>query len=452
MKAVDPNCSTLVPAFAQPDRIAERPVLVLGAGPAGIAAGLALGPAGVVLDAAATPGGLCRTIKFEGAVFDWGGHSFHTPHPEIRDLVFKSLAMYEQPRQAFCFVGGGLIPYPFQAHFQQVADPTLVRECHQGLRVADGASGAGDFEEWTLRKFGPGIARHFLLPYNRKLWGCDLQRLAVDWTSERVAGARHTRENFATTGGRRTPLQADNTVAYPAYGGFGEITVALARRLPCLRLGRKVMSIDPLRREMLTSRGEILRWRQIVSTLPLDELIKLLPDVPTRIVDAASCLEALRLVLVLVVVTRQVEHPIQRVYCAGDEIPAHKIVVNHNSSPSLRSLPRHGILAEISAPPGFDVSDCDLQARVVEGLCKIGLLRTPGDVCAIQTLRVARAYPVPTHTRSDAVRELRAWLEERQIYLAGRFGEWAYINADEALYRGLKLGQRLLGKSYSPAS
>ena len=95
--------------------------------------------------------------------------------------------------------------------------------------------------------------------------------------------------------------------------------------------------------------------------------------------------------------------------------------------------------------------ESDLQPRVVEGLCKIGLLRTPRDVCAIRTLDVARAYPVPTHARSEAVRVLRAWLEERQIYLAGRFAEWAYINADEALFRGFKLGQRLLGNIDSRA-
>ena len=353
MGEFDGKISTVHPESATLDRIAERPVLVLGAGPAGIAAGLALGDAGVVLDAATTVGGLCRTIEFEGAVFDWGGHSFHTPHPEVRDLVFQSLPMHEEPRKAFCFVDGGLIPYPFQAHFQQVANPTLFRECVEGLRLADGASDAANFEEWTLHKFGPGIAHHFLLPYNRKLWGTDLRRLTVDWTGERVAGVRHSSEKFATTGGRRTPLQTDNAVAYPASGGFGEITLALARRLPCLHLGRKVLRIDPLRSEILTNRGESVRWRQIVSTLPLDELIRLLPDVPTHIADAATCLEALPLKMVLVVVTGPVEHPVQRVYCAGNEIPAHKIVVNHNSSPSLRSLPRHGILAEDLDSPGL---------------------------------------------------------------------------------------------------
>jgi hypothetical protein len=41
------------------------------------------------------------------------------------------------------------------------------------------------------------------------------------------------------------------------------------------------------------------------------------------------------------------------------------------------------------------------------------------------------------------VAEVKAWLEAHDIYTLGRFGEWAYINSDEALARGLALGSRL---------
>src|SRR5207249_3887581 len=82
--------------------------------------GLALGEQGAVLEESTRPGGLCSTIEFEGAVFDWGGHSFHTPHPEVRELVFQALDMYEQPRRAYCWSQDTLIPYPFQAHFSEL--------------------------------------------------------------------------------------------------------------------------------------------------------------------------------------------------------------------------------------------------------------------------------------------------------------------------------------------
>ena len=48
-------------------------------------------------------------------------------------------------------------------------------------------------------------------------------------------------------------------------------------------------------------------------------------------------------------------------------------------------------------------------------------------------------YPVPTHARPAIVARAKAWLGARGIHTLGRFGEWDYINADEALHRGLAL-------------
>jgi protoporphyrinogen oxidase len=426
------------------------PIVVLGAGPAGIGAGIALGERGLVLEAGAEPGELCQTIDFEGAVFDLGGHSFHTPHPEIRELVFRSLEMYEQPRQARCFCQGTMIPYPFQVHFARLPDADVVEACERGLEAADGGDGSRHFEEFVVRKFGAGIGRHFLVPYNRKLWGGDLRRLAVDWTGERVADT-HTSEVSKTSEvldeagcGRRQPLGKDATVAYPARGGFSEITRALARQLPRLRLRRRVVRIDTHRRRLVTAEGAFIACNRIVSTLPLDKLLKIVLGVPPRLIELAAGLEALALDLVFVAINHPVDTPIQRVYCAGPEIPAHKIVINHNSSPHLQSLPRHGILAEVSSSEGRAWPAGELEHRVVIGLVTLGLIRSAAEVKATRVIRVPRAYPVPTLDREERVRELTAWLENRDIYSVGRFGEWAYINSDEALRRGLALGKRLL--------
>jgi protoporphyrinogen oxidase len=421
----------------------EVPAVVLGAGPAGIGAGIALQDRGLVIDQAKTPGGLCRTLEVDGAVFDLGGHSFHTPHPEIRDLVFQSLDMVEQRRQACCYSHGALIPYPFQMHFRELPCPTVVAECIEGLPRRVEGDGARDFEDYLHQRYGAGIARHFLVPYNRKLWGGDLRRLAVDWTRERVAAPTGTSEAFAANGGRRTPLQDNTKVAYPARGGFGEIMMALARRLPNLRLSRKVMRIDAIRRVLFLENGDAVHWKCLVSTLPLDRLCVLLDDVPASVREAAQSLEALALALVLVVCDHAIDTPIQRVYSAGPEIPAHKIVLNHNSSHYLRALPRHGILAEVAHPDESTLRSGDLERQVVHGLQTIGLIRSAGDVHATRVIHVPRAYPVPTTDRDPKLRGITEWMELRSIHCVGRFGEWAYVNSDEALYRGLKLGEKL---------
>jgi hypothetical protein len=58
------------------------------------------------------PPGMKLGPNIDGAVFDYGGHSFHSPHPEVRDIVFDALEMHEQRRNAQCFFRNEFIPYP----------------------------------------------------------------------------------------------------------------------------------------------------------------------------------------------------------------------------------------------------------------------------------------------------------------------------------------------------
>lgn len=299
--------------------------MILGAGPAGIGAALPLGRDAALLEAHTSIGGLCGTLELGGAVFDVGGHSFH---PEVRDLVFRSLEMCEQKRIARCYSRGALISYPFQAHFRQLRDPSIVEKCARGLRAATRGRGAAHLEGSLRERFGPGIARHFLLPYNRKLWARDLRGLSADWIPERVCGADTRAETPAADAGARRPLEEDTVVAYPARGGFGEILRALARQVRDFRPGMRATRVEPSRRRLVTEGGSTFAWDRLVSTLPLPELRNITQGVPESLRAAAGRLEHVSLKLVLVVVGRPVSTEVQRIYAAGRDIPAHKVVIS----------------------------------------------------------------------------------------------------------------------------
>lgn len=395
-----------------------------------------------MLERGAGPGGLAASLVIDGAVFDWGGHSFHTPHPEVRRLVFESLDMHEQRRRASCLVRGQLIPYPFQQHFRELADAEVVEECARGLAERRNHRVAANFEEFLLQRFGSGLARHFLLPYNRKLWGQDLTRLDWRWAGERVAGADGG--GGRTAAGARTPLAADTTVAYPARGGFGEIYAALSRRVADIRFDQTVCRVDPRARTVLTGSGEVFRWDRLISTLPLPALVNLVDGMPDLLRGRAQALEAVSLWLAFVVIGRRLDTEVQRIYSAEPHIPAHKLVLNHNSSPYLRDLPHHGVVVEVAGGAGQDAAA--LTAGIVRGLVEAGVVRDPGEIRRIEFRHVKHGYPAPTLDREASVAAIREWLEAHGVHPVGRFGEWAYINSDEALHRGLRLGRRLAGQ------
>jgi UDP-galactopyranose mutase len=420
-------------------------VVVLGAGPAGIGAGIALGERALVLERATDPGGLCATVSLGGTLFDLGGHSFHTPHPRVRDLVFGALPMEEQAREAWCYVRDQWIPYPFQANFSKHGDAALVAECRAGFDVACAtALPAANLAEHLEHRYGSGIARHFLRPYNEKLWGGDLRRMSAEWTSERMVATIPPALRVGSGKGVRTPLDARQRIAYPMWGGYGEIFRALARRLADLRFGQAIAAIDPGAKTVTTAKGERIAWERLVVTLPLPALLEILPGVPPELRAAAGRLEALPLALVMIALDSRLETDVQRVYCAEDSMPGHKVVLNNNSSSSLRAMPRHGVLVEVSgAGAAAREDDTRLVERIVAELRRMKVLRPGHAVTGAAVTRVAHGYPVPTHERAAIVAKARAWLAPQGIHIAGRFGEWDYINSDEALHRGLALGESL---------
>ena len=252
--------------------------LIVGGGPAGLSLAYSLGSDSLILEREERVGGLCRSIEVDGGVFDIGGHSFHTPHPEVADLL-ESLTpggVFRQQRQATVFTNGVLIPYPFQQFFDRIPNPDIVEACARGLeRVTESGPEPQNFEEYITRKFGQGIADHFMLPYNRKLWARDIRNISCEWTSERVAAPKGKDETFDTSGGSRKPLQPSTRVGYPQKGGFAEFFEAFVPHVPQVDLNTEVVSIDPVRKIAVASDGRTFSWECLVSTMPLPEIVRL---------------------------------------------------------------------------------------------------------------------------------------------------------------------------------
>jgi len=421
--------------------------VVVGGGPSGLAVAYALQGDTLLLEKEATVGGLCRSIRHDGGVFDIGGHSFHTPHPEVHALVEDLLegGLYEQTRDARVYSHETLIPYPFQKNFDRLPDPDVVRACQEGLREVAGGSEREpeNFEEFIVQKFGRGIAEHFMLPYNRKLWARDIKKISCEWTSERVAGPKGEKEAFDTKGGTRKPLQSDTMVGYPREGGYEEIYRSFVRHLPAVELEAEVAAIDPVSRTAVTRDGREYGWEFLVSTMPLPVLVRVIEGTPYRIVELAEGLEYMSLRVELLLAGRRLDTPIQRIYSADPDIPPHKTAMNHNSSESLRNRPRHAIMAEVSHSAQKPVEVDAIAPRTIEWLCDLGILESPDDIIWTGHVDAKYAYPVYTHERPGQVAEIKAWLAERDMYTAGRFGEWEYINSDKCVHKGLALGREL---------
>src|SRR4029079_5806928 len=97
----------------------DTPILVIGAGPAGLTCAYELARQGIpclVVEANARVGGLAQTVEYKGFRFDIGGHRFFTKVPAVRELWQSMLGadFLKRPRLSRIFFDGKFFDYPLK--------------------------------------------------------------------------------------------------------------------------------------------------------------------------------------------------------------------------------------------------------------------------------------------------------------------------------------------------
>ena len=260
--------------------------LVLGGGLAGLSAAWHLQRRGrkvLVAEKEAGVGGTASSARRRGFVFDKTGHLLHLHTPYGRRLVLSLLRGNVRPltRDARVFLKGRSTRYPFQANTYGLPEDVRA-DCLAGFlenvyRPGRPLGERASFAAWSLRRFGSGICRHFMSPYNRKLWGVPLERLTADWQG-RFVPAPEPREVLAGALLDQTKGFGYNAVFhYPRRGVSQSLADALAARLEpgTVRLGAAAERVDlGSRTARVRGLGEV-RFDRLVNTAPLPEFLDL---------------------------------------------------------------------------------------------------------------------------------------------------------------------------------
>jgi len=394
----------------------------------------------LVLEQEAECGGLSRSVRRDGFVFDYGGHALHSRSAEWFDLLRGlDCRLRVQGRKAFVRAPGGAIPFPFQYHLFRLPE-SLCRECMDGLLAALPPGGGADtgpanYLEWLHAAFGQGICRHFMLPYNRKIWKIELDRLTTEFASERIPALERQRLIEIN---RAAQPQEPQIVAYPEAGGIQAIPDAFRARISSVRCNARVTSVNLAGRTVTVNGAERFSYEHLISTIPLPVLLELVEDPDPDLRPSASRLDWLSLSIVNLGVRSERFTDMQRLYVSDPDVSFHKVVFNSNSAPGC-APPGHGsVSVEITARRKERHDAGKILRRVRGELVRIGVLARTDPVVYEQFLPVPFGYILYDPLRTPTVERCRRSLLTRNVHLCGRFGEWAYLNMD-AVVAGARL-------------
>jgi UDP-galactopyranose mutase len=300
--------------------------------------------------------------------------------------------------------------------------------------------------------FGEGIARHFMRPYNFKVWATPPEEMAATWIAERVSVIDYERALRNVREGRDDAAWGpNNRFVFPAVGGTGEIyTRAAAKLKGCIRYGQEVVSVDPAAKRVRLSDGEEVGYGRLVSTVPLDRLVEILSDCPQSLRSAATKLRHSSVYMVGVGYAQALDDDKSWMYFPQDHAPFYRATNFAKYSPA--NVPGADIgrysayMTETSFSPEKPVSRAGLEDEVEQGLRRAGVVAGTPRAVSIHVETIDYAYPVPTLGRDEALRTIQPWLMEQDIYSRGRFGSWRYEigNMDHAVKMGVDVARALV--------
>ncbi len=158
-----------------------------------------------------------------------------------------------------------------------------------GARGANHADEPRNFEEFIYKVWGAGIARHFMVPYNRKLWAVPLSEMETSWLGGRVPQPDLDDMIEGALSPKPRPMGPNARFGYPLRGGFQALMDGFLPHLKGeVRLNSCVTRVSPRKHTVVIDNAAEVPYQHLVSTMPLPVLVRLMGDEAPRYVREAA--------------------------------------------------------------------------------------------------------------------------------------------------------------------
>ena len=412
-----------------------------------MSAAIELGALGVphrIFEKLPAPGGHAVTLEDNGFRFDRTGHLLHLKSDALRARVLDWIGPdhLQIQRRSVIWSNGVYTRYPFQANTFGLP-PEVAYECVAGFVAAHFAQAKPEpenFEEFCLLNFGEGISRHFMIPYNSRLWGVHPREITSAWCQRFVPLPRLEDVIAGAVGLNDRELGYNSNFIYPRMG-IGALAEGMARRVPELELERSPRRIELAARRLIFD-DEQVDFDVLVSTIPLPKLIELLDDVPDAVRRAASKLRCSHLDYLDVALTRKPGKDFHWAYVPEAKYPFYRVGCYSHFSEAMAPAGKGALYVELAERGTPDLAR--LVPEVARGLIEMGVIDSANEIEFARARRIDYAYVIFDHEYFAALGEILPFLERARIVSSGRYGAWNYSAMEDAIVFGKTAAERAL--------
>jgi protoporphyrinogen oxidase len=402
-------------------------ILIVGGGITGLSLGSFLGEDDyLIVEKDSEVGGYCKTTIRNEFVWDYSGHFFHFNNQEIKDYVLENIDcdVVTVNKKSHIYYKDRYIDFPFQNNIHQLPTDEFV-ECLYDLynRGNDEINSFTDFVKSTL---GQSICDKFIIPYNEKLYACDLNKLDYDAMGRFFPKPTNFNDLLFQLKNNNKPESYNDTFIYPT-GGSVEFVKSLLKRVneDKILLNTEIIGIDLTTKIAQTNNGYI-KFNKLVNTMPFDTFMKLIGN-------KVDNLSSNKVVVFNLGFDRQTGVDSNWVYFPGDEI-FYRVGFYNN----IFKTDKMSLYVEIGMEKNQEVDEQSLLKKVLEDLEESGII--VGQKLVDHQMIVMN--PAYVHITKESKEIYNSWNKKNNpngLFSIGRYGSWTYCSIEDNIIQAKDL-------------
>ena len=380
----------------------ETKTLIIGGGITGLSAASFLSHSDyLILEKDSIPGGYCKTTIRGDYTWDYSGHFFHFNNPEIKDYVLENMEseMLQVTKITDIDYKGNIIDFPFQFNIDQLPEQEY-KECLADLDNL-GETDLSTFKSFVRSTLGKGICDKFIIPYNEKLYACDLDELEYDSMGRFFPKSKSKSYN--------------DTFIYPK-GGSYEYIKSVLKRLDSnkILLNTELLELDLENKIAKTNKGDI-KFEQLISTLPFNKI------------NPNPKLSANKVAVFNLGFNKGSDIKTHWRYFPGDEI-FYRVGFYNN----ILGQEKLSLYVEIGTKVDRKLNESELLMQVLADLEDCSIIEDGvHELVSHQFLIMNPAYVHITKESKEIYNEWCQKYNPKGIYSIGRYGSWTYCSIED---------------------
>lgn len=407
--------------------------LIIGAGISGISYANFTHDDFLIIEKEKDPGGYCRTTKRNGFVWDYSGHFFHFQHPRIEEYVCRNIAqdsLVRAEKHTQILYDRKYVDFPFQKNIHQLDKEEFI-DCLYDLFTAPETT-PHTFKEMVYANLGKSISEKFLIPYNEKLYACDLDHLDMEAMGRFFPKA--SREEIIRN------FREGNDESYNSHftysrGGAIEYINSLLKNIDESRIAydETLLKIYPDRKMAVTDRREI-HFDRLISTMPFPELLS-----KSGIIFPDRLFTWNKVLVFNLGFDRKGDDRVNSwVYVPSKEFIFYRVGYYDN----ILSSDRMSLYVEIGFPGDATLrTESEYLDRVLMDLKKAGIV-SDQRLMDYEAILMNPAYVHINRESLSAVSRYKEELGRWGIYSIGRYGSWTYCSIEDNIREAEELAER----------